>query len=290
MNTKPVGRITGLLLFLILAAPATRAADSYDSCTGFITSLPAVITSQGTWCLNGHLSTSLGSGNAISIETNNVTVDCNHFKLGGLGAGPTTTSIGIYAENRLNITVRNCNIRGFRTGIALFAFTGESSGHLIENNLVEGSNVTGIGVGGTGNTVRNNRVFDSGGNHHSIAGAGMRVNGDAVVIDNTIDGVIPASSNPASGTMGIGLQTSSSALLQGNRISNVDGGTGLAYGIAVWGGTFATVDRNVVSASGTSSDSSPFNCSQPVTLTNNFSHGFTSGIQGCTDDGGNILK
>ena len=32
----------------LLAAPcATRAAESYDNCTGFITSIPAVINSQG---------------------------------------------------------------------------------------------------------------------------------------------------------------------------------------------------------------------------------------------------
>ena len=44
------------LLLAALAAPA-HAAESYDSCTGTISTLPATLTTQGTWCLQGDLST-----------------------------------------------------------------------------------------------------------------------------------------------------------------------------------------------------------------------------------------
>ena len=57
-------------------ATSAYAAQSYDSCAGFIDSLPATITTQGTWCLRGDLATSVTSGNAITIATNNVTIDC----------------------------------------------------------------------------------------------------------------------------------------------------------------------------------------------------------------------
>src|SRR5687768_7170485 len=88
-----------LLLLLLLSAavspPTARAAASYDNCTGFVTTLPATIATQGVWCLKQDLSTAITSGNAIAITANNVTLDCNGFKLGGLSAGPASTATGI---------------------------------------------------------------------------------------------------------------------------------------------------------------------------------------------------
>src|SRR4249920_3466180 len=89
---------------LLGCAGSAHAAQSYDNCTGFITSLPAVITTQGTWCLKQDLATTVTSGSAITINTNNVTIDCNDFKLGGLGAGLATLANGIYSLNRVNAT------------------------------------------------------------------------------------------------------------------------------------------------------------------------------------------
>ena len=115
-------------LLLVLAAPSPASAgESYDNCSGFIDSIPATITTQGVWCLRGDLSTAVGSGNAISVATNNVTIDCNQFKLGGLAAGPTSQAYGIFSE-RANTTVRNCNVRGFYAGI----YVGSSGGNLLE--------------------------------------------------------------------------------------------------------------------------------------------------------------
>jgi len=110
-----------LILMVVVASwliphPAD-AAQSYDNCTGFITSLPATISTQGTWCLNKDVSTAVTSGAAITIAANNVTLDCNDFKLGGLAAGLTTQAVGVYALDRFNISVRHCNIRGFYFGI-----------------------------------------------------------------------------------------------------------------------------------------------------------------------------
>src|SRR6188472_3928576 len=97
----------------LIAPCAVHAAESYDNCTGFITSLPAVISTQGTWCFKQDLNTSISSGSAISVNTNNVTLDCNNFKLGGLLAGPNSSTIGVYSFNgRQNIAILNCSIRG----------------------------------------------------------------------------------------------------------------------------------------------------------------------------------
>src|SRR5690606_24652633 len=84
-----------LLLGGLAATQPARAAQSYDACTGFIDSVPATISTQGVWCLRKDLSTNITSGNAITIATNNVTIDCNDFKLGGLAAGNGSNAFGI---------------------------------------------------------------------------------------------------------------------------------------------------------------------------------------------------
>src|SRR5688572_22532073 len=90
---------------LALSAPAS-AASSYDACTGFIASVPTTISTQGIWCFNKDLNTPVATGSAITVTANNVTIDCNGFKLGGLQAGLGTATVGIFANGRSNLTVR----------------------------------------------------------------------------------------------------------------------------------------------------------------------------------------
>ena len=117
-------------IVLAFSTSPTRAADSYDSCVGTIESLPAVITVQGTWCMKSDLSTPLGSGDAIVVSTNNVTIDCNGYKLGGLAAGNGTLTTGIKIVDRLNATVRRCSIRGFYIGVGAYG----GGGHVVEES------------------------------------------------------------------------------------------------------------------------------------------------------------
>ena len=119
MSRCYLGALILLALALFAARPAD-AAESYDNCNNTISSLPAVIATQGTWCFKGDLATAITSGSAITVNTNNVTIDCNNFKLGGLAAGLGTSTYGIFANNRFNISVRHCNVRGFYVGIFLY--------------------------------------------------------------------------------------------------------------------------------------------------------------------------
>src|SRR5688572_33166642 len=106
--------LTLLAMSLLASIPGkAAAAESYDSCKGVITALPATITTPGTWCLKQDLATLLASGNAITVKANDVTLDCNDFKLDGSGAGVSTKTIGIRAVDVSNVTVRHCNVRGF---------------------------------------------------------------------------------------------------------------------------------------------------------------------------------
>ena len=69
------------LLGIFTALPAQ--AETFHTCGTIINTIPTVITTQGVYCLNHDLATAISSGSAIDIQTNNVTIDCNNFKIGG---------------------------------------------------------------------------------------------------------------------------------------------------------------------------------------------------------------
>src|SRR6266446_3169384 len=105
-------RSLGLLLVLGLAGVPRPAQAETINCTP-ITSVPTTITVQGIYCFTQHLNTAITTGNAIDIQTNNVVLDLNGWKLGGLAAGPDTGATGIRANDRQNITIKNGTVRGF---------------------------------------------------------------------------------------------------------------------------------------------------------------------------------
>ena len=115
-----------LVLLAACAASAPARAETVN-CTP-IASLPATLSSQGVYCLKQDLSTAIASGNAITVAVNNVTIDCNGYKLGGLAAGITTRAYGIRADGRVNTVVRNCNVRGFFAGMWMQG----GAGHVID--------------------------------------------------------------------------------------------------------------------------------------------------------------
>ena len=234
---------TLLLLAGLLATPAAvRAAEGYDNCTGFIDALPATLTTQGVWCLRGDLSTAITSGEAIAIATNNVTIDCNDFKIGGLAAGDSSAARGIYAVNRQNATVRHCAIRGFYYGIHLDG----GAGHLVEDNRLDNNLYTGIWVTGANNRVQRNRIYDTGGSPDSCCSYGMVVHAD--VIDNTVAGVFGTTANAY--PSGIFVNGSGSEA-RGNQVRELAvAGAGTAYGI-YGAGTGVTLADNRVSAADT---------------------------------------
>jgi hypothetical protein len=156
--SNPSSSIVGILaavslLFLGIARPVP--AETLD-CTP-ITALPAIITVQGIYCLTGNLNTALSFGNTVDIQTNNVTIDLNGWKLGGLAAGPGTVANGIHALDQKNITVRNGTVRGFFRGIYLEG--SNSQGNLVEDIRAEQNRVVGIWTQGRGDIVRHNHVF-----------------------------------------------------------------------------------------------------------------------------------
>jgi parallel beta-helix repeat protein len=209
-----------------LLPKAANAAQSYDNCNNFIESLPATISTQGVWCLHKDMATNIASGFAIDVQANNVTIDCNDFKIGGLAAGNSSVALGIYATGRQNVTVRHCGIRGFFSGI----YVDGGSGHLVEDNRLDNNLSKGILVSGDNSLVRGNRVFDTGGAPDAPSSYGIFAAGD--IIGNTVSGVF-ATAEDASG-IGILALHPGPARVEGNRISGfASEGAGTAVGIIV---------------------------------------------------------
>jgi hypothetical protein len=230
--------IVTLAAFAGASGPAA-AAESYDSCLGFIDALPATITTQGTWCLRQNLDTSATSGNMIDIQTNNVTIDCNGFRMRASSA-----AVGIFADGRVNIAIRHCTIRGFRIGIEV---TGGSD-YVVENNLIDQSRYIGIETAGAGSVVRRNNVVNTGGS--PAAGQAYAIFAEGDVIDNVIDGVYGADSVVNFSPKGIYSPTDAGVnlaiVIQGNRIRNLTPkGTGEAIGITS-NGSGVSVRDNVI--------------------------------------------
>ena len=273
-----------ILLYLALAAGAflawptpTRAAESYDNCTGFIDSLPATIGTQGVWCLRKDLSTAMTSGNAIEVVANNVTLDCNDFKIGGLAAGAGSQARGVYTSGRMNITVRNCNVRGFHWGIALSG----GAGHLIEDNRLDQNLRIGIYLfSSENNRIRRNAVYDTGGATGFNESTGIFTGvAHADIENNTVAGVFANAAN----SWAYGIKASAGGTsVRGNQVRGlVASGSGLAYGIYNSNSGRLVVRDNDIHGSG-AAGSTGVRCSNSLaTARDNVISGFDTAISNC---------
>jgi len=257
------------LYYLVATMPAR--AETIETCAGTIDQLPATIDTQGSWCLDHDLSTALASGGAITIATNNVTIDCNGFKLGGLAAGESSQATGILAVDQHNITVRNCGVRGFHRGIAL-----GGSGHLVQDNRLDQNLSVGIAVFGEGHHVQGNRVFDTGGTPAGAASYG--ITGSADMIDNTVDGVFAAAA--VASVYGIATFEAGSEV-RGNRVRNLaPQGGGAAIGVLA-GAAGITLRGNTLSLVAETAGHGIYATGTDTFCTDNVAIRFASGFFSC---------
>jgi len=278
------------LLAAFAALPSTaRAAESFDNCRGFIDSLPATINTQGVWCLRKDLATAQATGESIRIWTNNVTIDCNGYKLGGLAAGAATQTTGIMTNSATNVTVRNCNIRGFQQGLQLYGTAEGYGGHLVEDNRFEGNTSEAINVGGDGTVVRRNLVLDTGGGSGGGSPSGINANGNIDIVDNIISGAMAGNDSTAapSGIKAIG---NTSGTISGNRIRRLVPLGTYFYGIILNGaGTPVVAGNHIVLHPAPAGNGYGVRCNSSSTalVRDNVISGFTFDISACIDAGGN---
>jgi hypothetical protein len=213
-------------------------------------------------------------------------LDCNDFKLGGLAAGVASQTIGVYATDRVNLTVRHCNIRGFHTGIS-FAGT-LAGGNAIEDNRFDGNTDIGMSIFGDGSVVQRNRVFDTGGSTVSSNFIAIYTAGSVNVLDNTVSGIVATS---GSNGYAIGLFMGGN-IVSGNRISGLIGdGTGLDWGIAMNITSHFFITDNQLIGDG-STGSLGLSCINPGEgrAKDNVVTGFDTGLSNCGDAGGNDVS
>ena len=207
-----------------------------------ITSLPYTISNPGFYYLTGNLTYS-GTGNGITVASDDVTFDLMGFRILGPGSNGSNIAINLYdgTNGHRNVEVRNGTISGWWAGLTdwssvalrnralnlrvencLYGIDFETSGDLVKNCTVEAV-TTGINIYGgvaTGNTVTNCT--------YGIAGNGT-INGNVVVNCSTygID-CLGASSiigntviTTATSQTGIYVNTSNPVLVTQNTVSGV---------------------------------------------------------------------
>lgn len=222
-NTKISLASRSIITAVVVLSQFNNAQAETTNCTA-ITYVPYEISSQGVYCLTGNLSSPMTSGYLIKISTNNVTIDLNGYKMGGLAAGYATQAVGIESFGRKNITIRNGIIRGFQYGISLEDTTYyENGGHLVEDILADSNTTVGIRVDGPSTTVRNNRVIATGlGSIDETSSRGISLHGGAgsQISGNFISNTsAPGASGSAYGAVGIRSSKGPGAVFKNNTIS-----------------------------------------------------------------------
>jgi len=284
-------RLTACLLatlFLALGVTGRAcAAESFDNCTGTILTLPATITTQGTWCVKQNLSTLINSGAAITVNTNNVTIDCNGFQVSGQLAGTATNANGIYATSRSNITVRHCDLRGFYYGILL---SGSTGGHTVEYNRFASNTFAGMYIQGDGSVVQHNLIVNTGGTTQAADAAGILAFHSVDIIDNRIFGVT-ATSGATGSAYGIYTDSEVNGRIIGNDVGGlVKDSSGVDYGILNTTSGHIAVRKNYVFGDSSATTSTGIFCANSSGgARDNVISAFVTGIDTCTDSGGNDI-
>jgi len=288
-----MSRCVFALVFLFASVSAPGARAEVNNCTQ-ITSLPTTLTTQGTYCLKGDLSTAVASGAAITVATNNVILDCNQFKVGGLAAGPSTTARGISAVGRNNLVIRNCNIRGFRWGISIEG----GAGHVVEDNRLDGNTFMGVAIfAADGTIIRRNHVVDTGGSlpidvfpFGGAYGLGLQSGLGGIIEDNSVVNVTATagSNGPAYGIVTL---TTNAIVRRNGVISIIAAGSGQGHAVTFTSGARGTAADNVV-INPVAAAAYGVNGGASVICARNLATGFTQGATNpsCVDGGGNVAN
>lgn len=238
--------LPALVLCLVLFSAAAAQADG-DIYVGGpwgtrITSLPYEIKTPGSYYLGGNLLYA-GTSNAITISSDNVTLDLMGFKLERTGA---IVPHGIYMTGRTNVEIRNGTLIGWLCGIQESDESGRL--HRIINVRVVNASILLKGLGHlvTGCEVTTGQTYSPIAiNTGTVSGCtlkfedavGIPISG-GIIRDNVLIGT-------GSGTPRYGIAASGVGfLVKGNKVS------GCAYGIRGGGGC-NIIGNTVDAASGT---------------------------------------
>jgi hypothetical protein len=266
-----------------------RAAESTDACTTTINTTPYGIDAPGTYCLSQNLIASSNSFNAISIDANDVTLDCNGFRIDGTAIGNAVSVSGIMGTNVANVTIRHCHVRGFWVGIDLNeASATPSLRHVVEDNRVDLSRSMGIFVKGDGSVVRRNLVLNTVSPVVGHDARGIATDGDIDIVGNTVFSVRTSSA----AAYGIHTQRNEGGSVRGNRVSEVhkNGGAGAVEAIHNEAASARMAIRGNSLTGAAEAGSVGVSCDVATDRAKgNSIKGFATAVVGCSNDG-NVVK
>lgn len=121
--------------------------------------LPYEIKTSGQYVLSKNLIFAGTTGQAISVLTDDVTIDLGGNTLAGSGNADGATVAGIHASGKKNIVIKNGSIRGFTWGIWLDGLATGDGFHRAEKLRVLSCRVIGIWIYGVGSTITNCEVL-----------------------------------------------------------------------------------------------------------------------------------
>ena len=97
------------------------------------------INESSTLCYGTYYLNDTNNDGTIIINADNVALDCNGTSIVGNFLFPTFTGRGIYAREKINISISNCNIYNYTSGIRV-----EDSNNVSITNNTLNSNFLGI--------------------------------------------------------------------------------------------------------------------------------------------------
>ncbi len=272
--------MAALLSFTPAISPASAETEN---CTE-ITALPFTITAQGIYCLKQNLNVNLATGNAITVNAGNVTIEFNGWRVNNQAALATTEANGVFAANRKNITLRDGFIRGFENGVFLDETVADASGsHLVEDMKIADSAAFAMIVEGDLSIVRNNRVIGVGGGSNSVVfGINLQRADDGAVTGNIVTGV-----SGTTGSTGIAVGDSNRVHVFDNVIAGISGSAADA-GINVFDSSAVTMAGNRLLNDAASGENGILDTSSSgLSCLDNDIGGYATPLSGCDVDNGN---
>jgi parallel beta-helix repeat protein len=214
---KKIILFTVFFLFLMIGSVSAKSVKRVSAVTcGSYIYTNTILTSDVGPC----------GGAGIFIAANNVTLDCAGHSITGNGV-----SYGIYAYYNFT-TIKNCNIRGFYSGIYMSGSYGTTYG-TIDSNTISNNIGLGIFLSGSYLTVSNNIINNNGDGSSQISGGIFILgSGFANIYNNYFN------SNNHSGAQ---LQISNSTVYNNNFNFNI------WYGIGVFGHYNNISNNNMIS-------------------------------------------
>jgi hypothetical protein len=229
-------------LVLILLAGFVSSAHA---ATKLIAKVPFTISVPWQYAFAKNLSYT-GIGNAITINTDDVSIDLRGFTLQGKTVNAIANDTrGIFADGKNHLTIRNGTIRGFARGVIVDGID-TNFGDLVEDLTVLESTYIGIQVGGSDSIVRRNRVRGVGGATFVTESYGLYLRCPrSVITENLVTDLLTGPTT----RYGIYFDVSHAVVVERNRVLNTNElySAFSAFGYYFSLSTFPALDGNVSS-------------------------------------------